>query len=1159
MSGVPVEAILIVLVVGGLGVGAFAFWNYRRILRRAKGIERGLKMVPILIHLPPPVGASEGGDKVGQAKLKIAQSEILYGLLAGLATKGFNSNFYGQRHLSLELVASGGTIHFYAAVPVQLVPAVTQAITTAYPNARLEEVEDHNIFSPAGKLTGTVGSELVLAKDAAYPIATYDTLESDPLAALLNSLSGLAAGEGAAVQIMIRPADAKWVDRSKAVAKGVNQPSGGLKFSAKDLAKAVVKSPTGEKTEGEKPAEAATGLDKSTTEAVEEKTRHPGFETLIRVLVSSQTTTRSEALMSQINSSFALYEAPGLNGFKVIPAGNVAGLVTAFIFRFFPPELHANILNSVELATLFHLPEEQASPTAQVEREAFKQIDSPINLPAEGLLLGYNAFRGQRKEVRLSYEDRRRHTYIVGQTGTGKSTMLENMAVQDMLGGRGFAFIDPHGDTAERLISMVPKNRAEDIIYFNPGDTASPLGLNLFEFSSPDQKDFLIQEAIGMLYKLYDPGHTGIIGPRYEHWFRNAALTLMSDPNGATFIEIPKVFTDATYLKQKFKYVTDQTVIDFWTQEMAQTSDYHKSEMLGWFVSKFGAFMSNEMMRNIIGQTKSAFDLRKVMDEHKILIVNLSKGQVGELNSSLLGMMLVIKFQAAAMSRATTPEDQRPDFCLYVDEFQNFSTDSFASILSEARKYRLNLIVANQFIGQLSDEIRTAVFGNVGTIMSYRTGPEDADFLVKQFAPVFDARDLVNIPNHQAVIRLMTGGLPSQPFTLEALPPLQTASPEMAAAVKQLSAAKFGLPKARVEADIIARMSPQSPTPASPPPSEPPPPTPPTPTPPPAPVLPPPPTSPPVAQVVPAPAAPPPPAQSDHGTLNLSDIKPAPAPPTPAAPPPAAPPLEPPPPTLPVSSAPPPSLEAASTDRQMQDQLDQLLGVAAPAPVAPPLAPVAPVTATTAPTPLPAASPPPSPSPSPVAGPVVPLDSPLEPPPLVAPSVPSPQPAPAPAPVVAPAPAPVVSAPVAPPPTPAPTPVPTPTPTPTPAPVQLSPSPASQPPRITTTHQRQRRRPNRSAQRPQPQPAQPAPSPAPIRNVQPPTPTQTPVPAAIPAPSSTPTPAAVPVTRPAMTPIAPASATPPADKASTGPKDTIKAKLKPGEIFVDEKGNVIQG
>jgi hypothetical protein len=303
------------------------------------------------------------------------------------------------------------------------------------------------------------------------------------------------------------------------------------------------------------------------------------------------------------------------------------------------------------------------------------------------------------------------------------------------------------------------------------------------------------------------PQRQGIIGPRYEHWFRNAALTLMSDPGGSTFIDIPKVFTDNKYAKEKLKHVTDQTVLDFWNKEMASTSDYHKSEVLGWFVSKFGAFLSNEMMRNIIGQTKSSFNLREIMDNKKILIVNLSKGRTGELNSKLLGMVFVMKFQAAAMSRANIPEADRKDFCLYVDEFQNFSTDSFATIMSEARKYHLNLVVANQFTTQLSEEIRDAVFGNMGTIVSFRVGQNDVDLLSRYFQPAFNTEDLLRVPNYNTIVRTLVGGIPTHPFSMATLPPLGTPNPQLGQALKQLSAAKYGKPKAKVEADIFARLA----------------------------------------------------------------------------------------------------------------------------------------------------------------------------------------------------------------------------------------------------------------------------------------------------------------------------------------------------------------
>jgi hypothetical protein len=424
----------------------------------------------------------------------------------------------------------------------------------------------------------------------------------------------------------------------------------------------------------------------------------------------------------------------------------------------------------------------------------------------EGLLLGYNEFRGTKKQIRLSTGDRRRHTYMIGQTGTGKSVSLENLAYQDMMDGRGFAFIDPHGDSAEELLGMVPKERVEDVIYFSPGDMDNPIGLNLFEFENQDQRDFLIQETIAMLYRLYDPGHTGIIGPRYEHWFRNAALTIMSDPNGSTFIDVPQVFNDQSFTDEKMKYITDRTVLDFWNKEMAQTSEANKSEVLGWFVSKFGAFLSNEMMRNIIGQTKSGFNLRDVMDNKKILLVNLSKGRTGELNSQLLGMIFVMKFQAAAMGRADMPADQREDFCLYVDEFQNFATDSFESILSEARKYKLNLVLANQFMTQLTDKIREAIIGNVGTVISGRIGITDAEILQKKFAPTFDAEDLTKLPNFQTVASVMINNVPSAPFSMSLIPPMGKSNPQLRDALKRLSAAKYGRPRAQVEKEIFARL-----------------------------------------------------------------------------------------------------------------------------------------------------------------------------------------------------------------------------------------------------------------------------------------------------------------------------------------------------------------
>ncbi|MEO8784919.1 MAG: hypothetical protein ABI221_01125, partial [Candidatus Saccharimonadales bacterium] len=661
------------------------------------------------------------------------------------------------------------------------------------------------------------GGELTLKEPYAYPIATYQDLKRDAMQSLLNALSTLDKEDGAGIQILFRPANPGWVKHAQDIAghkrKGKESKQGKALLGewSKQLGTALVKPPESKKSEGGDDSPKLSNHQQTTLDAIDQKTSFPGYEVSIRVIVSSNIAQRAQSILGNIVASFALFDAPGRNGFKYTPSKDIESFVTAYIMRFFPPENNQSILNTVELATIFHFPDQRNIPTSQLERQGSKQVDGPRNIADEGLFLGYNVFRGTKKAIRLAEDDRRRHVYLVGQTGVGKSNLLENLALQDMLNGKGFAFIDPHGDTAEALLSMVPKERTEDVIYFCPADMDYPLGLNLFEFDSPQQKDFLIQEAINMLYKLYDPGHTGIIGPRYEHWFRNAALTIMSNPQGGTFIDIPKVFTDKNYERQLKKYVTDQTVLDFWDKEMASTSDYHKSEVLGWFVSKFGAFLSNKMMRDIIGQSKSSFNIREVMDEGKILLVNLSKGRTGELNSKLLGMIFVMKFQAAAMSRASIPENERRDFSLYVDEFQNFSTDSFATILSEARKYHLNLIVANQFTTQLTEEIRDAVFGNIGTVISFRVGTNDSEFLGKQFTPIFDTDDLQRIPNFNAVVRMMIGGIPAQPFSMATVPRMGKPNEKLMEALKQLSSAKYGRPAAKVEAEIFERMKTQEP------------------------------------------------------------------------------------------------------------------------------------------------------------------------------------------------------------------------------------------------------------------------------------------------------------------------------------------------------------
>jgi hypothetical protein len=808
-------------------IGLVIYISYRNSSRELKNYERGLKMVSLLIHLPPSSDDIEGGgrDKRDVVEETIAPAEIMYNILASTAAKGFKTNFYGQKHIGFEVIAVNNSINYYVAAPVSLVEVIEQAVTSAYPSARVEEVEEYNLFNAVGKIGGTIGGEIHLAKEYAYPIATFQETKRDTMMSLLNSLVSLNRQDGVGLQILIRPAHDNWAKNAKAIAsnkKKGGKSSKGLKLGnlpIRQILEAPFKVPEWDgKKDGDKPKELSSS-EQSVVEAIESKTQHPGFEVLIRLVVSSNTSARAQSILNNLTATFALYNSEGRNGLKFNGAKDIEKFVTSFIFRFFPQEMNKDILNSIELATLFHLPDQKSTPTSQLKRQASKQVDGPSNMPSQGQLMGFNLYRGIKKEVRITPEDRLRHMYIVGQTGTGKSTLLKNLMLQDMLDGKGFAYLDPHGQDLEELMGMVPKSRVDDVIYFSPSELEFPVGLNMFEFPSehPEQKDFLIQEAISMLYELYDPNRQGMMGARFEQLFRNAALTAMADPQGGTIIDLPKLFVDKDYLESKLKYVTAPDIIEFWRKEMpasAKSSDH--GELISWFSSKIGAFRTNEMMRNIVGQLESGIKIREAMDEGKIIFINLNKGKTGDINARLLGMIFLTKFTAAAMSRSTTNKEELRPFTLYVDEFQNFLTDSVKTILSEARKYKLSIVMANQYVGQLTEEIKNAVFGNVGSLVSLRTGPEDADVLVKQFDPVFSADDLIKMPNLNGAVKMLVGGIPTNPFTMFIPFPEKKSNPEITKALKRLSASKYSRPKSEVEKEIYDRMKDNSPEGASP-------------------------------------------------------------------------------------------------------------------------------------------------------------------------------------------------------------------------------------------------------------------------------------------------------------------------------------------------------
>lgn len=384
--------------------------------------------------------------------------------------------------------------------------------------------------------------------------------------------------------------------------------------------------------------------------------------------------------------------------------------------------------------------------------------------------IGINDYRGKQTPIRCKETDRLRHMYMIGKTGVGKSTVFQNMCLQDIKNYRGVCFIDPHGESIDWLLKRIPAERMEDVVLFDPSDSEFPFGLNLLEARDSREKDFLVGECIQIFYKLFDPEKKGIIGPQFEHWLRNAALTVMAGPEGGSIIEIPKLFVDKDFEMAKRKHLSDPLVIDFWTKQMAKTSDFHKSEMLNYFMSKFGHFMNNSLMRNIIGQHSSSFNFDEIMDGNKILLVNLSKGKIGEINAHMLGLILISKLQAAILARAIKESGERKPFYLYVDEFQNFTTDTFISLLSESRKYGLGVHFTNQYLAQLPNTIKDAVLGNVGTLLSFEIGAEDAEILSKEFEPM-EVADFMGLPRFNFYIRLMIDGKTSAAFSGRSLPP----------------------------------------------------------------------------------------------------------------------------------------------------------------------------------------------------------------------------------------------------------------------------------------------------------------------------------------------------------------------------------------------------
>lgn len=743
-------------------------------------------------------------------KKELAAEQMFASLHGILRDKQELKNSGGvQEHLSFEIVSTAGQIRFYVWVPKVLQSFVEGQIYSQYPTVQIYKMNEDYV-DDRSKYPVQYSAELGLVENEVLPIKTFDTFEVDPLAGITGTLAKLDPdrSEEMWIQILTRPipddwhknTTDKWVKRVKAGRKMV---LGGLIdwTYLVEILGALFRPPAGGTTSEEKVELSERA--KTQIEKAEEKATKLGYEVKIRLAYLGSNEVDAKLNMQALVGTFKQFNSTNLNGFKQVGGSFNTKDMDAYKVRQFSD--HGFILNISELASVYHLPHTSVE-TPNIVWASSKTAEPPAKLPvltgnavtdAEISAFGLTNFRGINHQFGLTRRDRSRHVYIIGQTGAGKSGLLELLALSDIFHNQGYCIIDPHGDFAIDNLKFIPADRVKDVVYFNPADTAYPVAFNPLEVSDPTRKPNICSEVIGVLKRMFGDSW----GPRLEHILRYTLLALLDRPS-TTLLDISRMLTDKDFRKETLDYCKDVTVLQFWKHEFGQWNEKQVNESIAPVLNKVGAFTANPIIRNIIGQPKSSFDIRKIMDEGKILVVNLSKGLIGEDNAGILGAFLVTKVQLAAMSRSDIPDvkDRRP-FYLYVDEFQNFATESFAVILSEARKYGLNLTVANQYVAQMTDQVRDAVFGNVGTTISFRVSADDAPILVKQFEPTFEASDLLQLNNRHFIISMIINGEKVPAFSATTLSIPDSPSDNFDAIITW-SRDNFARPRAEVEAEI---------------------------------------------------------------------------------------------------------------------------------------------------------------------------------------------------------------------------------------------------------------------------------------------------------------------------------------------------------------------
>ena len=723
----------------------------------------------------------------------------IHGILGG--------NRRGEDVISFEIISTDADgIRFFVVAPQHLCRFIEGQIYAQYPNADIEYVQDYTKEQSDQEVFVTAG-EIEMEKDSIFPIKTFRSFEVDPLAAITGAMSELNNHEKVWLQVIVRPISNTWQEKSKEYITAIKE---GKSLSGPSFAELVSKLAKGigdalntdpdVKPAAKEIVKLLPGQEEELSE-ISNKMLKVGFEFKIRVITKAEDQFRSEQLLRDVVASFKQFTTAHLNNLVYAePTSTGKEIYDSYIKRDIGDQ--RDIVNIEELASLYHLPNISVE-TPNIAWSRSRKLEPPMNLPRgtdDGVtVFGTTDYRDVKVEFGIKRRDRVRHFYLLGKTGTGKSTLFKNMFISDVLAGDGACFVDPHGDTVEELLSYIPPNRVNDVVYFNPTDVDHPVGFNLLELKDKSQRDLIADGVVEVFKKQFGDSW----GPRLQYILTNTVATVM-EAQGTTLLAVIRMLTDKNYRKFILKQVNDPILYKFWNEEFAQMAENNRllAEAISPIQNKVGRFISSAVTRNIIGQVKSTIDLREIMDNKKILLVNLAQGRLGEETASLLGGMIITRLQATAMERVDIPEEQRTDFYLYVDEFQNFATESFAKILSEARKYKLNLTMTNQYIDQLPITVRQAIFGNVGTLGSFVVSQADASILEKEFAPVVSSDDLVSLDAYAMYIKLCIDGMTSVPFSAKSLP-VRFEKYNLRDEIVLHSREKYGMPREEIEEKIM--------------------------------------------------------------------------------------------------------------------------------------------------------------------------------------------------------------------------------------------------------------------------------------------------------------------------------------------------------------------